>query len=429
MTPEFIYLHGFASSPETGKALFFRTHLASWGISLRVPDLNVPSFSALSLTSMIECLAGELQECAPAPVYIIASSLGALVALHFVDRFKQRAAAIKKMLFLAPSFDFVESRLRQIGKDGLLRWQATGWFRFHHHLDGKDYEVSYGLIEDIMRYDSYQAHLNMPVLIFHGRNDRNVLYEQSAKFAGARKNVTLQLVNSNHVLEDQLDEIWSTSVQFFELCAICPVKREIIIQSYNLANAADLIKFKLYESRFLDVLEIAYGDRFYEREVHLNRIYGKGHAFGAHHVFLAFFRQVKKDNLVGCSYIRPDGKRGATAVLPEHQGHGIGRQMICESLKVLDNQFTEINPSAVRIRHLLISLGFRPVVSESDLKHHLAKGASLLRSTRYEDHDLVYKRSLSGRQRVEREFVMFKYQRQRFKMKGYHAKLPQNKLG
>src|SRR6266496_6157267 len=191
MTPEFIYLHGFASSPETGKALFFRTHLASWGISLRVPDLNVPSFSALSLTSMIECLAGELQECAPAPVYIIASSLGALVALHFVDRFKQRAAAIKKMLFLAPSFDFVESRLRQIGKDGLLRWQATGWFRFHHHLDGKDYEVSYGLIEDIMRYDSYQAHLNMPVLIFHGRNDRNVLYEQSAKFAGARKNVTL----------------------------------------------------------------------------------------------------------------------------------------------------------------------------------------------------------------------------------------------
>lgn len=412
MTPEFIYLHGFASSPETGKALFFKAQLAGWGISLRTPDLNVPGFSTLNLTAMIDRLAVEIQECAPAPVYIIASSLGALVALHFVDRFKPGAAAIKKMLFLAPSFDFVESRLRQIGKDGLRRWQEDGSFSFHHYGDDKEHEVSYGLIEDVMKYDSYHAHLNLPVLIFHGRNDRNVSHEQSEKFAGPRQNITLQLVDSDHRLLDQLDEIWSTAVQFFQLCAICPVKPELIIQSYDLAKAADLIEFKLYEDRFLDVLETAYADRFYGREVHLNRIYGKGHTFGPHHMFLGFLDHVTKDNLVACSYIRPDGKRGAMAVLPEHQGHGIGRQLICESLKAFDNQFTEIDPSDARVRHLLNSLGFRPVESESELKHHLAKCVRLLRSMRYEDHDFVYKRLLSERPGVEREFIMFTYQRQ-----------------
>jgi pimeloyl-ACP methyl ester carboxylesterase/GNAT superfamily N-acetyltransferase len=412
MMPEFIYLHGFASSPGTLKALFFKTRLSSWDILLRIPDLNVPSFSSLTLTSMIERLAQEVQECSPAPVYIIASSLGAMVALHFVDRFKQdQASGVKKMLFLAPSFDFAESRLRQIGNDGLAQWKATGRFRFHHHLYKKEYKVSYGLIDDLMKYDSYHMHLSIPILIFHGYHDKNVSYEQSVKFAERSKDVTLRLVNSDHTLLDQLDDIWSTSVQFFDLCTICKTMSPIIIQAYNLANAAELVQFKPYEGEFLGVLEAAYRGDFYEREVQLNRIYGKDHTFGAHYVFLAFFKTVGKSNLVGCSYIRPDGKRSATAVLPEYQGLGIGRQMICESLKVFDNQFTEISPSDLRMQHLLLNIGFRLVVSESDMKHYLGKVAHLLRSIRYQDNKLLYKRSLSLHHGVEREFVMFKYHR------------------
>ena len=250
-----------------------------------------------------------------------------------------------------------------------------------------------------------------PEFIFHGRRDENVNYEQSVLFAKRGNNVSLRLVNSDHLLLDQLDNIWSAAVQFFDLCIIHPVKPHFITQVYYLGNAADINRFKTYEDRFLEVFEAAYGDKFYRRTVHLNRIYGKDHTWGAHYIFLVFDKSVGKRNLVGCSYIRPDGKRGATAVLPEYQGHGVGRQLICASFKLFESQFTEISPSDLIMRRLLVSLGFRPVTSESELRHYLSRGAHLLRSIRYQEPDLLYTRSIAACPDTAREFVMFKYQR------------------
>jgi GNAT superfamily N-acetyltransferase len=211
------------------------------------------------------------------------------------------------------------------------------------------------------------------------------------------------------MLLDQLDNIWSAAAQFFDLCTTYSIKQQNTIQIYNLANAADVTRFKPYEDTFLNLLKAAYGNKLYEREVHLNRIYGRGHSFGAHYVFLAFSKGIKIDSVTGCSYIRPDGKRGATAVLPQYQGRGIGRQLICASLKLFDKQFTEISPSDLRMKRLLMSLGFQVVTSESELKHNLGKAAHLLRSIRYQDHYILYTRSIPACQYVERELLMFTY--------------------
>ena len=41
----FVYLHGFASSPQSGKVSFLSERLAARGLTLHCPDLNEPDFS------------------------------------------------------------------------------------------------------------------------------------------------------------------------------------------------------------------------------------------------------------------------------------------------------------------------------------------------------------------------------------------------
>jgi uncharacterized protein len=79
-----IYLHGFASSPASKKATLFRTPMEAHGVRYLVPDLNVPDFEHLTLTAMLERVAETIRDIPDdGPLYLVGSSMGALVALHF----------------------------------------------------------------------------------------------------------------------------------------------------------------------------------------------------------------------------------------------------------------------------------------------------------------------------------------------------------
>ena len=47
------YLHGFASSPRAGKALYLTERLAAVGLTVHAPDFNEPAFETLTTTRMI----------------------------------------------------------------------------------------------------------------------------------------------------------------------------------------------------------------------------------------------------------------------------------------------------------------------------------------------------------------------------------------
>ena len=49
----FIWLHGFASSPQSSKGQFVRARLEERGAHLVLPDLNEPSFFDLTVTRML----------------------------------------------------------------------------------------------------------------------------------------------------------------------------------------------------------------------------------------------------------------------------------------------------------------------------------------------------------------------------------------
>ncbi|MEL6150334.1 MAG: YqiA/YcfP family alpha/beta fold hydrolase [Chloroflexota bacterium] len=218
LKPNVIYLHGFASSPESRKAQYFKQRMAEHGITLQIPDLNVPSFERLTLTAMLEKIAQTVRLCPPGPVYLIGSSMGGLAALHFINQYKDAEARRTELaVFLAPAFDFADNRQNTLGEKGLADWEATGWLDVHNYAADDMRRVHYGLYEDVTRYDSYAVSLLIPALVFHGVHDDVVPVNQSEVFAAERNNVTLHTLDSDHTLLNQLDIIWDATRKFFVL--------------------------------------------------------------------------------------------------------------------------------------------------------------------------------------------------------------------
>jgi hypothetical protein len=218
MSANIIYLHGFASSPGSSKAAFLRKRLAEKGLSLIVPDLNVPDFYHLTLTAMIEKAAATVQACPDGPVYLIGSSMGGLVASHFVDRMKSGAARrVKKMVLLAPAFDFLNRYQQRLGQKTMQKWRETGELAVYHYAYREERPLSYALIEDLAQYDDAVLEIDIPVLVFHGQHDESVDVQQSVHFAENRDNVMLRMLDSDHKMLDQLNTIWMGIQAFFEL--------------------------------------------------------------------------------------------------------------------------------------------------------------------------------------------------------------------
>lgn len=216
MTLSVIYCHGFASSPSSNKANIFAQRFEARGISVRIPDLNLPDFEHLTLTTMLERVAEEVRDCPPGPIYLMGSSLGGAVAIHFADRYRViEGARVEKLLLMAPGLDFIANRLRQLGEAGLTQWKETGWREVYHYGYKEKRRLHYGAHEDTIAYDSFGVSLDLPILIYHGTRDEVVDYHQSMRFAENRPNVQLHLVDSDHELLDQVEMVWESAVAFF----------------------------------------------------------------------------------------------------------------------------------------------------------------------------------------------------------------------
>lgn len=207
------YLHGFASAPGGTKERFFAERLAQLGLPLHAPDLNAGDFTRLTLTRMVAAVRRAVAAAPDGPVLLIGSSMGARAALHFLDQHRaDEAARVSRMLFLAPAFEF------SFPPAELARWRDQGEITLFHFGYQKNMPIRYDLVRDAAGYDAYavQTH-SVPILIYHGRRDTVIDYRQSLRFAEERPNVQMRLVDSDHLLHDQLATIWAGCVPFFQL--------------------------------------------------------------------------------------------------------------------------------------------------------------------------------------------------------------------
>jgi pimeloyl-ACP methyl ester carboxylesterase len=205
-----VYLHGFASSARSTKATFFAEKLAAKGIEMSVPDLNQPDFSTLTVTRMLK-QAGDAIDAADNPVALIGSSLGGFVA---VQAAVEHSARVQRIVLLAPALDFDGNRLSELGDRGLDEWKTSNRLDVFHYAYGRMMPVQYELYADARRYNAFDTPLTQPVQVFQGRRDSSVDPDTVARWAAARPNVELHLLDDDHQLLGSLGEIWKEMERF-----------------------------------------------------------------------------------------------------------------------------------------------------------------------------------------------------------------------
>ncbi|MFL5640124.1 MAG: alpha/beta hydrolase [Gemmatimonadaceae bacterium] len=205
-----IYLHGFASGSASSKATYLARRLRERGIELQTPDLNLPDFSTLTVTRMLEQTRALLEGSAK-PQTLIGSSLGGFVA---VNAAVQNPGRVDRLVLLAPALDFGGNRMRKLGNFGLDHWKASGYLPVFHYGYGRIVPVHYELYEDARRYDAFNADVRMPVLIFQGKRDDAVDPATVQAWADRRRNAELHLLEDNHQLTGSLSYIWEELWRF-----------------------------------------------------------------------------------------------------------------------------------------------------------------------------------------------------------------------
>ena len=200
-----IYLHGFASSSQSGKASYLAQRLKAKGVEFRAPDLNLPDFSTLTVTRMLEQTRA-LLDAADQPVTLIGSSLGAFVAVHAAARQPDR---VSTLVLMAPALDFSSEGLRGPGGADVREWERRGSLNVFHFGYGRMLPVHYELYADAARYDAMSVVLPMPVIVFQGTRDTAVDPASVERWARGRSNVVLHMLDDEHQLGNSLSYIWT----------------------------------------------------------------------------------------------------------------------------------------------------------------------------------------------------------------------------
>jgi uncharacterized protein len=212
------YLHGFASSPASGKATSLRERLAPLGLPLHVPDFNAPDFATLTTTRMLGQVEDAIRALEPGPVALVGSSLGGFLAIHAAARQVGGAShPITRLVLLAPAVGFGSGRDGWLTTAELDEWKRTDRRDVLHYADGKTYAVHYALWEDGQAHDAFAAQVHVPVLVFQGTRDTVVRPDQVREWVAHRSNATLCEVDDDHQLQSHLGLIWRECLKFLGL--------------------------------------------------------------------------------------------------------------------------------------------------------------------------------------------------------------------
>jgi uncharacterized protein len=200
----FIYLHGFSSSPHSTKAEYFRQQFLQQSQPIQIPDLNQGDFFHLTLSRQIQQVKALLPVESSEPVTIIGSSFGGLTAAWLGETCPQ----VKRLILLAPAFQFLAHWLPRLGETQLQDWQTTGSMLTYHYSAKQQLPLSYQFVTDLAQYDDHCLQHPLPTLILHGRRDDVIPIQASRDFAATRPWVELIELDSDHALGDVQAEIW-----------------------------------------------------------------------------------------------------------------------------------------------------------------------------------------------------------------------------
>jgi len=214
MSPRWLYLHGFASGPESAKGVALAGHYARKGIHLERLNLRQPSLEHLSLSAMMrtvrEAVGGERDR-----AVVFGSSLGGLTAC----RVAEEDARVCALVLLAPALRASEQMRRNVGEEGLRQWRESGWLGTRDYAEKRETRVHFDFIRDL---DAIEARsegwpdVRVPTLLIHGRQDTTTDIRYSREWARGKGHVRFVEVEDGHELVASLERIATEADDFLK---------------------------------------------------------------------------------------------------------------------------------------------------------------------------------------------------------------------
>lgn len=199
----YIYLHGFASSPKSNKAIYLRDRFSEINLNLNILDLNQNDFYNLTLTRQIRQVESEITK-KSTPIILIGSSFGGLTSTFLAERNPN----IKAIILLAPALKFVSHWQQHLGEEKLQKWQKRGNYWIYHYGERKYLLLSYDFIVDLIKYEEKTLKRTLPTLMIHGLNDNVIPIQASREFVAKRSWVELIELDTDHTLGNVMTKVW-----------------------------------------------------------------------------------------------------------------------------------------------------------------------------------------------------------------------------
>jgi pimeloyl-ACP methyl ester carboxylesterase len=205
MTKEAVLLlHGFASSGDSTKARYFGARFKALPhVAFHAIDFNPTpkDFEYLTVTGMVNRLRQFVLDRDLGGVWMIGSSMGALVGLHYARRF----GGVERMLLLAPVLSYGSFGASEQALQG---WREEGTVQVPHYGFDAQLPLRYDFHADGLQY-ARPVPPPAPMLIIHGRKDDTVPISGSREYAASYPDrVRLIEVDADHLLHDQLALAW-----------------------------------------------------------------------------------------------------------------------------------------------------------------------------------------------------------------------------
>lgn len=207
--PRWLYMHGFASSPGSRKAVALADHFAARGVDMARLDGRAPSFERWKLSAMIDVIRGAIGEERDRAV-VFGSSLGGLAAARAAEQDPRICA----LVLMAPAFRIAERWPDRIGEQAFRDWEQSGWLEVQDHASGQPARMHFDFIRDVQEVDVGWPDVRVPTLIIHGSRDDVVDPALSRTWAAGKRHVHLIEVDDEHELSASIPFIIEQAEEF-----------------------------------------------------------------------------------------------------------------------------------------------------------------------------------------------------------------------
>ena len=207
---EFIYLHGFASGPNSNKARVFKKRFYELKVPLHIPDLEENDFENLTLSRQINLVHTIIDADKHKNFALIGSSMGGYLA----SLLSQNRESIKALYLMAPGFNFLNRWRKKLNLEEKL--YKTNLIPVFHYRYNKEVFLNTHLFKDAEIWESLPLERNIPTNIVHGLHDDTVNIQESRNFVSKYPWCQLRELDSDHGLLSLVDWIVEDCIRFFK---------------------------------------------------------------------------------------------------------------------------------------------------------------------------------------------------------------------